>query len=119
MAVAVFSSVAIRELEADRLHQVDKDFGLSAVAPHKTEAARCQRTSNHCSDCLSKFLSSGVVEAVKEVKWEFLHSSTYDLLKTVSSVCKHALSVHTKPIASHYHQSCGHTLLCKCLSAVH
>ena len=69
-----------------------------------------------CGDCQSRFSGSGVVEAVRQVRWELLHSSTYDLLKTVSSMCKHALSVHTKPIASHYHktkQSCGHTLLSK------
>ena len=51
-----------------------------------------------CGDCQSRFSSSRVVEAVREVKWELLHSSTYDLLKTVSSTCKHALSVHTNQL---------------------
>ena len=42
-----------------------------------------------CEDCVSLFEYSGIVEAVGDIQWGLLNTSTYNLLETVSSVIIH------------------------------
>ena len=83
-------SVAISELEAECVCGPDKKTSVFLPSPNTRLRVELSSQSpdefplQQCKDCLRIFDSSAVVEAAKEVKWKLLHSSTYDLLATVS-----------------------------------